>query len=103
MREGLKSDEELFLYDLLFKENLSKQEIKRIKEIASELLTTVKQRIDEYHGWKDKVETRSRISTLVLDYLYANLPDPGYSETEVNEYANNVYQYVYQHYPMSVA
>ena len=103
VREGLQSDEELSIYDLLFKDNLTKQDIKKIKEIAADLLQTVKHRIDEFHGWKDKVETRSQISTLILDYLYSNLPDPGYSEAEVSTYANKVYQYIYYHYPPMAA
>ena len=33
VREGFSNDEELSIYDLLFSENLSKKDIKKIKEI----------------------------------------------------------------------
>ena len=34
VREGFSSDEELSLYDMLFSENLSKQDIQKIKQVA---------------------------------------------------------------------
>ena len=42
VREGFSSDEELSLYDLLFSENLSKQDIQKIKQVAVDLLAKVK-------------------------------------------------------------
>ena len=37
-REGFTSDEELSLYDMLFRDDLSKNDIKKLKEVASDLL-----------------------------------------------------------------
>ena len=34
-REGLNSDEELSFYDILFREDLSKNDIKKLKEVAA--------------------------------------------------------------------
>ena len=45
VREGFSSDEELSLYDLLFSENLSKQDIQKIKQVAVDLLAKVKAKI----------------------------------------------------------
>ena len=39
VREGFSSDEELSVYDLLFSENLTKQEIETIKKVSVDLLT----------------------------------------------------------------
>ena len=103
VREGLRSDEELSIYDLLFKENLTKEDIKKIKAISSELLETIKQRIDQINSWKDKPSTRSEVKMLILNYLYQNLPDPTYVEEEINSYVDKVYQYVYYHFPPMVA
>ena len=47
VREGFSSDEELSLYDLLFNENLSKEDIKAIKKVAVDLLEKIKGRIAE--------------------------------------------------------
>lgn len=43
-REGFTSDEELSLYDMLFRDDLSKNDIKKLKEVASDLLQRLKQR-----------------------------------------------------------
>ena len=100
VREGLQSDEELSIYDLLFKENLTKQDIKQIKEIASDLLEKVKARIEEFHDWKDKEETRGQVQILIRNYLYEKLPSPSYDdEQEINSCIDRVYKYIYFHYP----
>ena len=45
VREGFSSDEELSLYDMLFSENLSKQDIQKVKSIAIDLLKKIKTKI----------------------------------------------------------
>ena len=47
VREGFESDEELSLYDMLFRDNLSKTDIKKIKEVAASLLKKIKAKIAE--------------------------------------------------------
>ena len=54
VRERFSSDEELSLYDLLFSENLSKQDIQKIKQVAVDLLQKVKVRISELDHWTGK-------------------------------------------------
>lgn len=41
VREGFSSDEELSMYDMLFDENLSKEDIKKIKKVAVDLLDKI--------------------------------------------------------------
>lgn len=45
VREGFSSDEELSVYDLLFSENLTKQEIETIKKVSVDLLTKSNSRL----------------------------------------------------------
>ena len=59
VREGFSSDEELSLYDMLFSENLSKQDIQKIKKVAVDLLEKVKAKITELDHWTDKQETKA--------------------------------------------
>lgn len=61
VREGFSSDEELSLYDMLFSENLSKQDIQKIKKVAVDLLEKVKAKITELDHWTDKQETKATI------------------------------------------
>lgn len=53
-REGFSSDEELSLYDMLFRDDLSKNDIKKLKEVATTLLRKIKNRIAEIDHWTDK-------------------------------------------------
>lgn len=75
VREGFSSDEELSLYDMLFSENLSKQDIQKIKKVAVDLLEKVKAKITELDHWTDKQETKATINNLIRDTLWAELPE----------------------------
>ena len=47
VREGFTSDEELSMYDMLFNDELSKEDIKAIKKVAVDLLSKIKTKISE--------------------------------------------------------
>ena len=97
VREGFSSDEELSLYDMLFSENLSKQDIQKIKKVAVDLLEKVKAKITELDHWTDKQETKTTIDNLIRDTLWAELPEP-YDEVSISVYRQKIYEYVYTRY-----
>ena len=97
VREGFESDEELSLYDMLFSETLSKQDIKAIKEVASSLLKKIKAKIAELDHWTDKQETKATIDNLIRDTLWAELPEC-YDEISISSYRQRIYEYVYTRY-----
>ena len=74
-REGFASDEELSLYDMLFRDDLSKNDIKKLKTAASDLLRKIKVKISELDHWTDKQETRAVVDTLIRDFLWETLPE----------------------------
>ena len=98
VREGFSSDEELSLYDLLFSENLSKQDIQKIKQVAVDLLAKVKAKIAELDHWTDKQETKAAVDNLIRDTLWAELPEC-YDEVSISGYRQKIYEYVYTRYP----
>ena len=97
VREGFTSDEELSMYDLLFRDDLSKNEIKKIKEVAVDLLQKLKQKIAELDHWTDKQETKAAVDNLIRDTLWAELPE-SYDEISISEYRQRIYEYVYMRY-----
>ena len=97
VREGFSSDEELSVFDLLFKEDLSKKEIETIKKVAVDLLAKVKAKISELDHWTDKTETKAIIDNLIRDTLWAELPE-SYDELSVSAYRQEIYQYIYVRY-----
>ena len=98
VREGFSSDEELSLYDLLFSEDLSKQDIQKIKQVAVDLLAKVKTKIAELDHWTDKQETKAAVDNLIRDTLWAELPEC-YDEISISGYRQRIYEYVYTRYP----
>ena len=96
-REGFNSDEELAFYDMLFRDNLSKEDIKKLKKVAADLLREIKQKISELDHWTDKQETKAEIDNLIRDTLWSELPD-SYDEMSVSMYRQKIYEYVYTRY-----
>lgn len=96
-REGFTNDQELTFYDLLFKENLSKNDIKKLKEVSVDLYDKITEKISELDHWKDKQETKASIDNLIRDILWTKLPE-SYGENDISIYRHNVYEYVYNTY-----
>ena len=97
VREGFTSDEELSLYDMLFRDDLSKSDIKKIKDVASTLLQKVKAKIAELDHWTDKQETKAAVDNLIRDTLWEELPE-SYDEISISEYRQRIYEYVFTRY-----
>ena len=97
VREGFTSDEELSLYDMLFREDLSQNDIKKIKKVAMTLLQKIKAKIAELDHWTDKQETKAEVDNLIRDTLWAELPE-SYDEISISEYRQRIYEYVYTRY-----
>ena len=98
VREGFENDEQLSIYDLLFRDDLSKEDIKKIKKVSIDLLAKIKKKIAELDHWTDKQETRAAVDILIRDTLWEELPD-SYDDSWIREYRNRIYEYVYTHYP----
>ena len=97
VREGFSSDEELSMFDLLFKADLSKQEITMIKKVAVDLLAKIKAKIAELDHWADKPETKAIVDNLIRDTLWAELPE-SYDEISITTYRKEIYEYIYLRY-----
>ena len=97
VREGFTSDEELSLYDMLFRDDLSKNDIKKLKEVATDLLKKIKVRIAELDHWTDKQETKAAVDNLIRDTLWEELPEC-YDEVSISMYRQKIYEYVYTRY-----
>ena len=97
VREGFTNDEELSIYDMLFREDLSKNDIKKLKEVSSLLLKKIKIKISEFDHWTDKQETKAAVDNLIRDTLWSELPEC-YDEVSISMYRRKIYEYVYTRY-----
>lgn len=100
VREGFENDEELTIFDLLLKESLTPQEIKKIKDLSKILLKKVKMQIKELHEWRSKEETRAIVKILIKKTLWQDMPK-SYDEMILDNYSNKVYEFVYSTYPVA--
>jgi type I restriction enzyme R subunit len=99
--EGL-DEESLALFDLLTKENLSPQDIEKIKQIATRLLETLKQEKLKIDRWLDKESSRAEVKTTIHNFLYSDntgLPVDLYTEEEVEEKTEEVFRHILRVYP----
>jgi type I restriction enzyme R subunit len=93
--EGL-SDDELALFDLLFKESISKADRERLKWASKTLLQSLSNLLQPMHDWTKKAATQAEVKIFILDNLYRSLPRPPFTEPETEEIAERVYDYVWQ-------
>jgi type I restriction enzyme R subunit len=99
LREGFQTDEQLSMFDLLFSPDISKNDIKKLKEFSVVLLDTIKAKIAELHNWREKPATRSEVETLIRDTLWNGLPE-SYTDEQIGEYRQRVYEYFFERYPV---
>ena len=97
IREGFENDEQLSLFDVLIKDNLSKDEIRKLKKVAKDLLEKIKQLLAEMDHPFDKQETKATLNNAIRDVLWSELPD-SYSDESINHYRDAVFTYFSQHY-----
>jgi len=93
--EGL-SEEELALFDLLKKENMSKAERERVKLASRSLLESLRKVIAPLERWTEKEQTQAEVKVCILDHLFLVLPSPPFSEMEKQAVAQQVYLHVWQ-------
>lgn len=97
VREGFDDDEQLSMFDVLMKDDLTKEDIKKLKKVAVELLNKIKQLLETMDHPFDKQETKASLIITIRDLLWAELPQ-SYSDESINYYRDKVYNYVSQRY-----
>ncbi len=93
--EGL-TEEELALFDLLQRDNLSKADRERIKIASRELLKVLQNLLAPLDQWIQKEQTRAEVEVCILNHLYQTLPTPPFSDAEKEDSARRVYDFVWQ-------
>ena len=95
VEEGLGEDE-LAVFDLLKKDDLSKAEREKVKQSSRDLLAAIKARLAEIDRFWEKEQTKADLKVLILDEVFAGLPSPPFTAEEKQAVADDVYDYVWQ-------
>jgi type I restriction enzyme R subunit len=93
--EGL-SDDELALFDLLFKESIGKADREKLKQASKSLLASLDKLLKTMPTWTENSATQAEVEVFILDNLWRSLPRPPFSEQETEVLADRVYDYVWQ-------
>lgn len=93
--EGL-SEEELALFDLLKKDNISKAEREKLKQASRSLLDSLHKLLARLKDWTKKTQTQAEVETFILDTVAVTLPEPPFTAYEKQSIAANVYHHVWQ-------
>ena len=90
------------IFDLLKKESLTKDDVKRIKGVSVDLLDKLKAEKLKTDNWREKESTRDAVRTAIRDFLWddhTGLPVDSYDESEVAQKADEVFTHIFRVYP----
>ena len=93
--EGL-DEEELALFDLLQKPDITKVDRERLKVASRDLLAGLQRLIAPLDPWTQKEKTQAEVETFILDHVYGRLPSPPFSAEEKEAAAHRAYEHVRQ-------
>ena len=94
VEEGLDEDE-LALFDLLFRESITKADRERLKQASRSLLGSLKSLLASMPNWTKNTRTQAEVKVAILDSLCELLPCPPFSEADTEVLADRVYDYVW--------
>jgi type I restriction enzyme R subunit len=95
VEEGL-SEDQLALFDLVQRADLTKADRERIKQASRELLAGVLAVIAPLDRWTEKEQTQAEVETYILDHVYQTLPEPPYTPDDKAQVAQLVYRHIWQ-------
>jgi type I restriction enzyme R subunit len=94
-REGL-SEDELALFDLLTKKELSKAQRERVKQASRDLLASIKAQLAGLDRFWEKEQTKGEVEASILDRIFTELPTPPFTNDEKTAVAKSVFGHVWQ-------
>ena len=94
VREGFTNERQLAVFDMLYKDDLTKSEIEQIKQLSRELVDKIQERLSQMVRWTEKPETQSAVRTLIRDELYQLLL-MSYPDESIAAYRDEIYEYFY--------
>ena len=95
LREGLDSEEQLAVFDLLQKDSLTTGDRDKIKVVAKDLLQTLSIGKLQIDRWKEKATAQAQVKAEIIKHLFANLPDGVYDADEIDLKANAVFAHIF--------
>lgn len=93
--EGL-SEDELALFDLLMKENITKVDRERLKQASRGLLASLSTILQTMSDWTQNSTTQAEVKVLIADSLWKSLPRPPFTDDEADVAIQRVFDHLLQ-------
>lgn len=94
MREGFQNQQQMTVFEMLFKETLTPSEIRKVKSVCIEMVSAIEERLGEMVHWTEKEETCSQVWTIVRNEAY-KLPESSYPDDVLDGCIKQIYGYFY--------
>ncbi len=95
LREGLSSETELAMFDLLQKDALTKGDREAIKKVAQGLLEKLTDQRFALERLRSMATMQAQMKVEIINYLYANLPSSAYDPEDIDLRAGAVFAHIY--------
>jgi type I restriction enzyme R subunit len=82
--EGLNQDE-FALFQMLFKDTISKADRERLKLASRNLLSALRVHVQTMPNWTQNTPTQADVKMFILNNLYTSLPRPPFSDAETDQ------------------
>ena len=95
--EGFKDEQQLAIFDMLRKPDLTKSDIKKIKTVSVELLSELREHLEKVQDAFAKQSTSAGVRQLISNFLYSDstgLPVGKYDKDDINILTDKVYQHI---------
>jgi type I restriction enzyme R subunit len=93
--EGL-SDDAYALFQMLFKDSISRADRDKLKQASQSLLAALHELLTPMYDWTQNTSTQAEVKVVILDNLWQSLPRPPFTDQETEVLADRVYEYVWQ-------
>lgn len=94
VREGFQNQQQMTVFEMLFKDTLTPTEIRKVKSVCIEMVSAIEERLGEMVHWTEKEETCSQVWTIVRNEAY-KLPESSYPDDVLDGCIKQIYGYFY--------
>ena len=95
VREGFQNQQQMTVFEMLFKETLTPTEIRQVKNVAIEMVSIIEGRLANMVRWTDKAETRDAVRVIVRNEVY-KLPEASYPDEVLGDCITEIFEYFYE-------
>ncbi|MGI9345015.1 MAG: type I restriction endonuclease subunit R, partial [Gammaproteobacteria bacterium] len=98
LEEGFENEQQLRVFDMLRKPDLTKADIKKIKAVSAELLDKLRVSLESVQDTFAKQSTSDDFRQKIYDFLYddsTGLPTETYTKEDIDKLTDEVYQHFY--------